>query len=77
MSLEFKYRCQTCGEIFNMWSGAETHLGLENNENHIIVEAYLNEEASGISTQFILESPNGNKWKLRVDNNGVLTTELL
>lgn len=75
MGLKFKYRCETCGEIFEDAELARQHLQESANEDHIIDEEYINDQSNGVPKQIIFKSPNGTLWTLSVDNNGVLTTE--
>ena len=75
MSIDFKYKCETCGLIFSDWEDAESHLKESGNEHHIIDEEYINQGEDGIPVQSILKSPDGTIWAISVDNNGILTTE--
>lgn len=73
MKASFKFRCISCGIIFTTASEVTEHL--VNNINHVIIEQYSSDDADGISESLVLKSPNGSKWKLKIDDNGNLTTE--
>jgi hypothetical protein len=75
MTLTFKYRCETCGEIFDDAVNAKTHLETGGNEDHIIDEEYINSGGTGVPVKMVMKSPDGTVWAISVDDDGVLQTE--
>jgi len=75
MGVEFKFRCETCGAVFDSAENVITHLLEVGNEHHIIDEEYVRTGSSGVPTNFVMRSPNGTVWKVWIDDNGVLITD--
>jgi len=75
MSIIMIWKCESCGEVFDNQSGANTHL--EANIDCAVDEIYIKEGCNGKPKKIALQSPDNSMWVITINDDGSLNTAKL